>query len=93
MALFESLYSTLASEAVKFQATGTANRRMGNQAINTAPRNIYACADGQFLALSASVQSMFENLAQAIGRPELIDDRRFLTNEDRVIHCQELKKS
>ena len=92
VALFESLYSTLASEAVKFQATGTANRRMGNQAINTAPRNIYACADGQFLALSASVQSMFENLAQAIGRPELIDDRRFLTNEDRVIHCQELNK-
>ena len=92
VALFESLYSTLASEAVKYQATGTANRRMGNQAINTAPRNIYACADGKFLALSASVQSMFENLAQAIGRPELIDDRRFLTNEDRVIHCEELNK-
>ena len=35
---------------------------------------------------------MFVNLAQAIGRPELIDDRRFLTNEDRVIHCQELNK-
>jgi len=92
VALFESLYSTLPSEAVKYQATGTANRRMGNQAINTAPRNIYACADGKFLALSASVQSMFENLAHAIGRPDLIDDRRFLTNEDRVIHCHELNK-
>ena len=92
VALFESLYSTLASEAVKYQATGTTNRRMGNQAINTAPRNIYACADGKFLALSASVQSMFENLAKSIGCPELIDDSRFLTNEDRVIHCEELNK-
>ena len=92
VALFESLYSTLASEAVKFQATGTANRRMGNQAINTAPRNIYECANGKYLALSASVQSMFENLARAISRPELIDDKRFLTNEDRVNHCEELNK-
>ena len=77
VALFECLYSTLAFEAFKFRATGTANRRMDNQAINTVPRNIYECANGKYLALSASVQSIFENLARAISRPELIDDKRF----------------
>ena len=90
VALFESIYSTLASEAVKFAATGKSSTRMGNQAVNTAPRNLYACADGQYLALSASVQSMFERLAQTIGRSELIEDERFITNEDRVRNCDAL---
>jgi crotonobetainyl-CoA:carnitine CoA-transferase CaiB-like acyl-CoA transferase len=90
VALFESIYSTLASEAVKFEATGTVSTRMGNQAVHTAPRNVYACADGKYLALSASVQSMFERLARTIGRPELINDARFVTNEDRVSNCDTL---
>ena len=90
VALFESIYSTLASEAVKFEATGTASMRMGNQAVNTAPRNVYVCADGRYLALSASVQSMFELLAHAIGHPGLLEDERFLTNEDRVRNCNAL---
>lgn len=90
VALFESVYSTLASEAVKFAATGQSSKRMGNQAVNTAPRNLYACADGRYLALSASVQSMFERLARAIDRADLIDDERFVTNEDRVRHCDDL---
>lgn len=84
LTLFESMFSMVASEAVKYSATGEASMRSGNQAINTAPRNIYVCADGKFIALSASVQSMFERLAHTIGQPHLIDDPRFVRNEDRV---------
>lgn len=84
LTLFESMFSTLASEAVKYHATGEVSIRSGNQAVNTAPRNIYACADGKFLAISASVQSMFERLAHTIGRPDMIADQRFSTNEARV---------
>ncbi|NKB68993.1 MAG: CoA transferase [Candidatus Latescibacteria bacterium] len=90
VSLFESMYSTIASEAVKFAATGQGSQRQGNQAVNTAPRNIYACADGKYLALSASVQTMFERLARTIDRAELIDDARFVTNEARVRHCDAL---
>jgi crotonobetainyl-CoA:carnitine CoA-transferase CaiB-like acyl-CoA transferase len=92
VALFESIYSTLASEAVKLEATGRTSTRMGNQAVNTAPRNVYMCADGRYIALSASVQSMFERLARTIGRPGLIDDERFVTNEDRVRNCDALNE-
>ena len=38
------------------------------------------------MCLSASVQSVAERLFHAIGRPELIDDPRFATNEARVRH-------
>jgi crotonobetainyl-CoA:carnitine CoA-transferase CaiB-like acyl-CoA transferase len=90
VSLFESMFSTIASEAVKFAATGKVSERQGNQAVNTAPRNVYACADGKFVALSASVQTMFERLAKAIGRADLVDDPRFVTNEARVTHCDAL---
>lgn len=92
VALFESIYSTLSAEAVKLEATGKTSSRMGNQAVNTAPRNVYSCADGKHLALSGSVQSMFERLARTIGRPDLIDDARFITNEDRVRNCDALNE-
>lgn len=84
VSLFESMFSTIASEAVKYAATGKVSERQGNQAVNTAPRNVYVCADGKYLALSASVQTMYERLARTIGRPELIEDPRFATNEGRV---------
>ena len=90
VSLFESMFSTIASEAVKFSATGGVSERQGNQAVNTAPRNVYVCEDGKYLALSASVQSMFERLAKAIGRGDLITDPRYVTNEVRVENCESL---
>ena len=49
-----------------------------------APRNVYECSDGKYLALSASMQSMWEKVAHAIDRPELIEDPRYKTSKDRV---------
>jgi crotonobetainyl-CoA:carnitine CoA-transferase CaiB-like acyl-CoA transferase len=36
------------------------------------------------------MQSMFERLMETIGRAEFIEDTRFLTNADRVEHCDAL---
>jgi crotonobetainyl-CoA:carnitine CoA-transferase CaiB-like acyl-CoA transferase len=59
-------------------------QRSGNQSTNVAPRNIYACADGHYVALSGSMQSMAEKIFRTIGRADLIDDPRFRTNDDRM---------
>ena len=64
--------------------------RSGNQAPHTAPRNVYACADGGYLAMSGSMQSMAERILDTIGRPELKTDPRFRTNDDRVANRDEL---
>ena len=58
--------------------------RSGNQSTHTAPRNVYRCADGKYVAMSGSMQSMAERILRTIGRPELIDDPRFRTNTDRM---------
>lgn len=64
--------------------------RTGNSIPHVAPRNCYVCADGQWVALSASAQSIFERLMQAIGRPELLHDARFATNDVRVANIEAL---
>lgn len=84
LSLFEPIFSVIASEAAKYQLTGVPTMRSGNQSTHTAPRNIYACADGKYVALSGSMQSMAMRILDTIGRPELKDDPRFATNAARV---------
>jgi crotonobetainyl-CoA:carnitine CoA-transferase CaiB-like acyl-CoA transferase len=84
LSLFEPMLSVLGPEAANHRLTGTATRRNGSRASNTAPRNIYECSDGKFVALSASMQSMAERLFTAMGREDLLGDARFRTNTDRV---------
>lgn len=90
LSLFEPIFSFIASEAAKTQLTGVATMRAGNQSTHTAPRNVYQCGDGGFVALSGSMQSMAMRILDTIGRPELKTDPRFATNEGRVANREEL---
>jgi crotonobetainyl-CoA:carnitine CoA-transferase CaiB-like acyl-CoA transferase len=84
LSLFESIHAILGPEAANLKLNGVPTLRNGSRASNTAPRNIYRCSDGKFVALSASMQSMAEKLFQLMGRPEVLEDPRFRTNTDRV---------
>ncbi|MDN8611983.1 CaiB/BaiF CoA transferase family protein [Variovorax ginsengisoli] len=84
LSLFEPIFSVIASEAAKYKLTGVPTMRSGNQSTHTAPRNIYECLDGKFVALSGSMQSMAMRILDTIGRPELKSDERFATNDARV---------
>ena len=90
LSLFEPIFSVIASEAAKFKVTGTPTMRSGNQSMHTAPRNIYACSDGRFVALAGSMQSMAMRIFDTIGRPELKSDPRFSSNGERVRNRDEL---
>ncbi|MFZ2737566.1 MAG: CoA transferase [Burkholderiaceae bacterium] len=90
LSLFEPIFSMISSEAVKTSLTGQATLRSGNQSSHTAPRNVYVCSDGGYVALSGSMQSMAMRILDTIGRPELKTDARFATNAGRVAHCDEL---
>jgi len=90
--LFDPLLSILGPQAALYELTGELPERLGRRSNLTAPRNSYRCRDGQFVALSASMQSMYERLMRTIGRPELIEDNRFLTNADRVQNNDQLDR-
>jgi crotonobetainyl-CoA:carnitine CoA-transferase CaiB-like acyl-CoA transferase len=84
IALTESLLPLMEPTLLEWDQLGTDLQRTGNTLTHVAPRTAYRCADGQWVALSASAQSIFDRLAQGIGRPELLDDPRFATNDARV---------
>ena len=86
LSLLEPIFSTLGPEAAIYRHTGAIKQRLGNGSNTSAPRNIYRCADGGFVALSGSIQAMAKRIFEVIGRPEMIDDPRFRTNTDRVRH-------
>ncbi|MGB1161164.1 MAG: CaiB/BaiF CoA transferase family protein [Alphaproteobacteria bacterium] len=91
LSLFEPLFSILGPMATAHAVDGSVPQRSGNWGDVAAPRNVYRCADGGYVAMSATMQSMWEKLASAIGRPDLVEDPRFLTNPDRVQNRAELE--
>jgi crotonobetainyl-CoA:carnitine CoA-transferase CaiB-like acyl-CoA transferase len=84
LSLLESIFSVLGPEAGIYQITGKVKQRSGNASNTSSPRNTYRCADGKYVAVSASIQSMAQRLFHAIGRSDMIEDPRFRTNSDRV---------
>lgn len=88
--LLDPLFAILSPQAANYRLTGRAKQRTGSRSTNSAPRNAYRCKDGLYVGLSASIQKMATRLFRAIGRPDLVDDPRFRTNADRVLHAAEL---
>jgi crotonobetainyl-CoA:carnitine CoA-transferase CaiB-like acyl-CoA transferase len=86
LSLLEPLVSILGPEAAIYRRTGEVRQRAGNGISISAPRNIYRCADGKYVALSGSTQAMARRIFEVIGRRDMIDDPRFATNAARVKH-------
>ena len=90
LSLFEPLFSILGPWAASYQISGQVPLRMGNRSNVAAPRGIYKTRDNKFVSLSASMQSMWEKLAITIDAKELINDKRFITNTDRMNNQDDL---
>ncbi|MDS1139936.1 CoA transferase [Pusillimonas sp. SM2304] len=86
LSLLEPIFSVLGPEAAIYQFTGAIKERVGSASNTSSPRNVYACSDGKYVALSGSTQTVAQRIFQIIGRPDMIDDPRFATNTDRVKH-------
>ncbi len=84
VSLFEPLLRILESVVVRYDQTGEKKPRFGNQMEEDVPRNVYPTGDGGFIAISCGSQRIFENLVEAIERPELKTDPRFASMALRV---------
>lgn len=84
LSLYEPLMRMLEPHLLAYDQLGVVAQRVGNGSSQTAPRNAYLTKDKRWVALSASAQSIFENLCIAIDREDLIKDVRFQTNKSRL---------
>ena len=90
MAITEPLLTVLGPQILQYDQLGTLQERTGNRSTNNAPRNTYRCADGNWVAVSTSAQSIAERVMRLVGRPELIDEPWFATGHQRAQHADVL---
>jgi crotonobetainyl-CoA:carnitine CoA-transferase CaiB-like acyl-CoA transferase len=91
VAMQEAVYPSLAASFEYYHRTGKPPPRTGNRqaGLSTAPYNVYPTADGH-VAIHCVTEGHWKNLTTAMGRTELQQDERFLTNSDRIAHMDEV---
>ncbi|MBQ0952248.1 CaiB/BaiF CoA-transferase family protein [Streptomyces sp. RK76] len=90
MAIIEPILTVLGPQPLWYDQLGHVQPRTGNRSQNNAPRNTYRTADGTWVAVSTSAQSVAERVMRLVGRPELIDEPWFATGADRARHADVL---
>ncbi|MFE1799386.1 CaiB/BaiF CoA transferase family protein [Streptomyces sp. NPDC059517] len=86
MAIIEPILTVLGPQPLWYDQLGHVQARTGNRSQNNAPRNTYRTADGTWVAVSTSAQSVAERVMCLVGRPELITEPWFATGADRARH-------
>lgn len=90
LALLEAMHAVMGPEAMMLKVTGDIKKRSGNASNTAAPRDVFRTKDGEWIALSASIQTLAERVFRVIGRADMIDNPRYRTNQDRVRHKEEV---
>ncbi|SEQ42309.1 Crotonobetainyl-CoA:carnitine CoA-transferase CaiB [Streptomyces sp. yr375] len=90
MAIIEPILTVLGPQPLWYDQLGYVQARTGNRSANNAPRNTYRTADGTWVAVSTSAQSVAERVLRLVGRPDLIDEPWFATGADRAAHADVL---
>ncbi|MEV6169883.1 CoA transferase [Streptomyces sp. NPDC051954] len=93
MALIEPILTVLGPQPTWYDQLGYVQERTGNRSANNAPRNTYRTADGSWVAVSTSAQSVAERVMRLVGRPDLIDEPWFATGADRARHADVLDEA
>ena len=90
VAMQETIYPTLASSYDYFFKTGKTPPRAGNRqaGLSSAPYNTFVTTDGH-VAIHVVTEQHWLNLLKAMGREDLKDDPRFLTNPARTDNMTE----
>lgn len=92
VALYEPLMFILGDAVLNYTSSGEIMQRHGNASGAASPRGIYEAADGGWLSIAASNQSIALRLFDAMGRPDLKDDERFATNTARMANNEAMQQ-
>ncbi|MEV7614383.1 CoA transferase [Streptomyces sp. NPDC089799] len=87
LAIIEPILTVLGPHPLWYDQLGYVQPRTGNRSTNNAPRNTYRSADGRWLAVSTSAQSVAERVVHLVGRPELAAEPWFATGSGRAAHA------
>jgi crotonobetainyl-CoA:carnitine CoA-transferase CaiB-like acyl-CoA transferase len=88
--LLSTALSGLVNQASAYVAGGTVPTRMGNAHPSLFPYEPLPTADGELIITSGN-DGQFERLCRVLGIPEVAEDERFATNQDRTANREALR--
>ncbi|MBP7705357.1 MAG: CoA transferase [Caulobacter sp.] len=88
-ALYEAVLQVMESLVPEYVATGESRERSGAILPGIAPSNVYPCSDGEYL-IGGNGDGVFKRLCEAMGRPELATDPRYVDHTSRGVNQTEL---
>lgn len=91
ISMLDGLIGLLGYLSQIYFVTGQSPQAMGSMHASIVPYGTYPTKDG-FVVVACLTQKFWENFANAIFRPELIKDDRFLTHETRLINRIQLEE-
>jgi crotonobetainyl-CoA:carnitine CoA-transferase CaiB-like acyl-CoA transferase len=87
LAIIEPILTILGPQPIVYDQLGIIQTRTGNRSVNNSPRNTYQTADGKWVAVSTSAQSIAERVMRLVGHPEIIDEEWFASGAERAKHA------
>ncbi len=91
VSLLDTSAALLANVATNYLVAGVEPSRMGNAHFNIAPYEVFRARDRWFTLGAANVKQ-WDMLCEVVSKPELKNDPRFCTNQDRVANRVELAR-
>lgn len=80
--LYEAVLQVMESMVPDYSVTGYIRERSGSFLPGIAPSNVYKCSDGEYL-IGANQDTVFGRLCEAMERPELAKDPRYIDHISR----------
>lgn len=89
IACVDAMFACLTTHPSSYAMLGLIPKRTGNRDQITVPADVFTAADGH-VYLHGGTDPLFRRLTAAIGQPELAQDPRFLTIDDRLENSDEV---
>jgi crotonobetainyl-CoA:carnitine CoA-transferase CaiB-like acyl-CoA transferase len=89
VSLFDASVAAMVNQAANLLIGGVVAGPMGTAHPNICPYQAFDASDRPFI-LAAGNDRLFRRTCEVVGHAEWAEDRRFVTNEDRVRHRDEL---
>ena len=89
LSLYDSAVSALINIGSNYLMSGKIPERLGNHHANIVPYQTFKTKDGE-IVIAVGNDNQFKALCDVLEKPDLAEDKRFLTNPDRVKYREQL---
>jgi len=89
-ALYESVLAVMENLVTEYDLTGYVRERSGSVLPGIAPSNAYPCRNGEMILIGGNGDNVYARLTEAMGRPDLKTDPKFVDHASRGANQTEL---